>query len=133
MPLTLTVAESRELGEEAEKSGVILMPDLNFRFTPNYVKAKELVEQGAVGKPLSATFSEFIPATDLAAQWPSGARGWKSEIKTSNRRMFARKKKRIAPTISASPKQPLIFSSAIVNFKLRIYHISSVIVNWSNG
>ncbi len=76
MPLTPTIAEAEKLGEEAEKSGVILMPDLNFRFTPNYVKAKELVEKGAIGKPIAVTFSEFIPAKDLAVQWPSNSWAW---------------------------------------------------------
>ena len=79
MPLTANVAESEKLGEAAEKAGVILMPDLNFRFTPNYVKAKELIDEGAIGKPIAATFSEFIPAKDLAVQWPSGSWAWNIE------------------------------------------------------
>jgi len=79
MPLAPTIAESERLGEEAEKAGVILMPDLNFRFTPNYVKAKELIEQGAIGKPLALTFSEFIAAKDLAVQWPYGSWSWNVE------------------------------------------------------
>ncbi len=79
MPLTPTIAESEKLGKEAEKAGVILMPDLNFRFTPNYVKAKELIEEGAIGEPLAVTFSEFIAAKDLAAQWPSSSWAWNME------------------------------------------------------
>jgi len=79
MPLTPTVAGSEKLGKEAGKAGVILMPDLNFRFTPNYVKTKELIEQGAIGKPLALTFSEFIPAKDLAVQWPAGSWAWNIE------------------------------------------------------
>ncbi len=79
MPLTPTVVESEKLGEKAKKAGVILMPDLNFRFTPNYVKAKELIKQDAIGKPLAVTFSEFIPAKDLAAQWPSNSWAWNVE------------------------------------------------------
>lgn len=79
MPLTPKTAESEKLGEEAEKAGVILLPDLNFRFTPNYVKAKELIDQGSIGKPLAVTFSEFIPAKDLAAQWPTGSWAWNLE------------------------------------------------------
>ncbi|MEM3041796.1 MAG: Gfo/Idh/MocA family oxidoreductase, partial [Nitrososphaerota archaeon] len=76
MPLTPTISEAERLGEMAEEAGVILMPDLNFRFTPNYVKAKELIEQRAIGKPLALTFSEFIAAKDLAAQWPYGSWAW---------------------------------------------------------
>lgn len=76
MPLTPTIAESEKLGEAAEKAGVILLPDLNFRFTPNYAKAKELLDQGAVGKPIAFTYMESIAAKDLAAQWPLSSWAW---------------------------------------------------------
>jgi len=79
MPLTPTIDQSKKLGNEAKKAGVILMPDLNFRFTPNYVKAKELIQQGAIGNPITINFSEFIPAKDLAKQWPSGSWAWDIE------------------------------------------------------
>lgn len=79
MPLTPTIVESEKLGEKAKKAGVILMPDLNFRFTPNYVKAKELIKQGTIGKPLAVTFREFVPAKDLAAQWPFNSWAWNIE------------------------------------------------------
>ncbi|MCW4032627.1 MAG: Gfo/Idh/MocA family oxidoreductase [Candidatus Bathyarchaeota archaeon] len=79
MPLTPTVDQSKKLGNDAKKAGVILMPDLNFRFTPNYVKAKELILQGAIGNPITINFSEFIPAKDLAKQWPSGSWAWDIE------------------------------------------------------
>lgn len=79
MPLTPTIDQSKKLGNDAKKAGVILMPDLNFRFTPNYVKAKELIQQGAIGNPITINFSEFIPAKDLAKQWPSGSWAWDIE------------------------------------------------------
>jgi predicted dehydrogenase len=79
MPLTPTVDQSKKLGNDAKKAGVILMPDLNFRFTPNYVKAKELIQQGAIGNPITINFSEFIPAKDLAKQWPTGSWAWDIE------------------------------------------------------
>jgi predicted dehydrogenase len=76
MPLTPTIAESEKLGKMAEKRGVILMPVLNFRFTPNYVKAKELIETGAIGKPLAFSFEEFIAARSQQEQWPAGSWAW---------------------------------------------------------
>jgi len=79
MPLTPTIDQSKKLGNDAKKAGVILMPDLNFRFTPNYVKAKELIQRGAIGNPITINFSEFIPAKDLAKQWPSGSWAWDIE------------------------------------------------------
>jgi predicted dehydrogenase len=53
------------------------MPSLNFRFTPNYVKAKAMIEQGVVGKPACAIYREFISAKDLADQWPPSSWMWK--------------------------------------------------------
>lgn len=79
MPLTPTIDESIALGKLAEKADLIFMPNLNFRFTPNYVKTKELIEQGIIGKPLAVTFREFIPAKDLAIQWPLDSWAWDLE------------------------------------------------------
>ena len=79
MPLTPSISKSEELKEEANNAGVLLMPDLNFRFTPNYVKAKELIQNGAVGNPIAVTYSEYIPAKDLAKQWPSDSWAWNIE------------------------------------------------------
>lgn len=76
MPLTATITESEKLRDQAKKAGVILMPDLNFRFTPIYVKAKELIDQGAIGEPIAVTANEFIAAKDLEAQWPADSWAW---------------------------------------------------------
>lgn len=76
MPLASTIREVEDLGKSAEKAGAILMPVLNFRFTPNYVKAKELIGSGAIGDPAAVSFREFIPAKDQAAQWPAGCWAW---------------------------------------------------------
>jgi predicted dehydrogenase len=76
MPLAPTLAEVDAMLRAAEGSGCLLMPSLNFRFTPNYVKAKELIEQGALGKPTAIMYREWIPAADLAHQWPPGAWVW---------------------------------------------------------
>jgi predicted dehydrogenase len=80
MPVAATVEEIKDLGRLAEKAGVLFMPDLNFRFTPNYVKAKELVGSGAIGDPVAASFREFIPAKDQAAQWPAGSWAWDKKV-----------------------------------------------------
>ena len=63
----------------AKQSGKILMPSLNFRFTPNYVKAKELIDAGELGTPKAIMYREWIPAADLAMQWPPGAWVWNLE------------------------------------------------------
>jgi len=76
MPLAPTMAEAKEVVEEARKSGVVFMPSLNFRFTPNYVKAKSLIEKVSIGKPVAAFYREFIPAGVLAEQWPASSWAW---------------------------------------------------------
>jgi len=76
MPMASTLREVETLAKSAEKARVLLMPVLNFRFTPNYVKAKELVDSKAIGDPVAVSFREFIPAKDQAAQWPAGSWAW---------------------------------------------------------
>ena len=76
MPLAATLSEAREIVEGAKRAGVVLMPSLNFRFTPNYVKAKELIEKGSLGTPTVAFYREFIAAEVLAQQWPPNSWAW---------------------------------------------------------
>lgn len=86
MPLASTLKEVDEMTAAAKKSNVILYPGLNFRFTPNYVKAKELVDQGDLGSPTAVMYREFIPVRDLANQWPPGSWAW--DIKKSGGPLF---------------------------------------------
>jgi predicted dehydrogenase len=79
MPIAPTIEQMRELQNAAEKAGVILMPVLQFRFAPVYVKTKELIESGIIGKPIAIHFREFIPAMNLAEQWPLGSWAWNIE------------------------------------------------------
>lgn len=79
MPLAPNMKDAQEIVNEAKKAGVILMPSLNFRFTPNYVKTKELIDKGAIGKPAAIFYREFIPAEDLARQWPPTSWAWNKE------------------------------------------------------
>lgn len=76
MPLAPTVDQMKLLGEAAHEAGVILMPVLQFRFAPIYVKTKEMLKLGLVGKPVAFHFREFIPASSLAEQWPVGSWAW---------------------------------------------------------
>lgn len=76
MPLASNLADADRLIEAADKAGVTLMPSLTFHFTPNYVKAKELIDQGHLGNITTLMYREFIPAKDLAMQWPPGCWVW---------------------------------------------------------
>lgn len=76
MPLAPSLEEADHLIDAASRTSVVLMPSLTFRFTSNYVKAKEMIAQGALGNPTSVIYREFIPATDLASQWPADCWMW---------------------------------------------------------
>lgn len=79
MPLAPTIDKVKELQKTAEKSKVILMPILQFRFAPIYTKTKEMIESGLIGKPVAFHFREFIPASSIAEQWPAGSWAWNIE------------------------------------------------------
>jgi predicted dehydrogenase len=79
MPLAATIEKARELEIAAEKASVILMPVLQFRFAPIYVKTKEMIQSGTIGKPIALHFREFIPAMSIAEQWPAGSWAWNIE------------------------------------------------------
>ncbi len=77
MPLAVSLEQADTITEAAERQGVLLMPGLTFRFTPNYVKAKEMLAAGRIGQPTAVLYREFIPASDLASQWPASSWMWK--------------------------------------------------------
>lgn len=76
MPLAANMEEADQMIEAAERQGVVLMPSLTFRFTPNYVKVKESIASGELGIPTAVLYREFISAADLAMQWPPGSWMW---------------------------------------------------------
>lgn len=79
MPIAPKITQVRELQKAAEKAGVILMPVLNFRFAPIYLRIKEMIKSGMIGKPIAIHFREFIPAMSLAEQWPADSWAWDIE------------------------------------------------------
>ena len=79
MPLAPTISQMEEQQKAAETEKVILMPVLQFRFAPIYLKTKEIIETGMIGKPIALHFREFIPAMSLAEQWPLGSWAWSIE------------------------------------------------------
>jgi predicted dehydrogenase len=79
MPIAAAISQVKELKKAADDAGVILMPTLQFRFAPIYVKTKEMIESGMIGKPVAIHFREFIPAMSIADQWPAGSWAWNIE------------------------------------------------------
>jgi predicted dehydrogenase len=81
MPIAAKISQIEEIQAAADKAGVTVMPILNFRFAPVYVKIKEMIKEGVIGKPIAMHYREFLPAKDLAEQWP--AEGWAWDIEKS--------------------------------------------------
>jgi predicted dehydrogenase len=79
MPLAPKIEQMDRLESAAQKAKVLLMPDLNFRFAPIYIKVKEMIDSGTIGKPIALQYREFIPAASLAEQWPAGSWAWNVE------------------------------------------------------
>lgn len=79
MPIAPTVDQVVKLQRAADKAGKILMPVLNFRFAPIYLKTKEMIESGAVGKPIAVHYREFLPAASIMDQWPANSWAWNIE------------------------------------------------------
>jgi len=79
MPIAPTIEQVKKLQQVAKKTRVIFMPSLQFRFAPIYVKTKEMVQSGMIGKPIAFHFREFISPESLAAQWPKGSWSWNIE------------------------------------------------------
>lgn len=79
MPLASNLDEVERMIDAARRQGVCLMPSLNFHFTPNYAKAKEIIDNGQLGNLSAIMYREWIPAQDLAKQWPPGSWMWNIE------------------------------------------------------
>ena len=76
MPIAPRVDQVVKLQRIADKAGKILMPVLNFRFAPIYLKTKEMIESGAIGKPIAVHYREFLPAASIMEQWPADSWAW---------------------------------------------------------
>ncbi len=58
-PLALDPEESAELGARAEKSGLVLQVGFWRRFAPPWASAKQLIDSGAIGRPLLVRLSQW--------------------------------------------------------------------------
>ena len=76
-----SVEIAKKLVDAAKAAAVGLMPSLTFSFTPTVTKVKQLIKAGEIGAPVAATYREWIPASDLAQQWPAG--GWMWDVPKS--------------------------------------------------
>lgn len=68
-PMASTPEEARKMVDSAKSSGSFLKVGSNHRFFPNVLKAREIVESGAIGKPL--VFRGWIghDGSKFGAEW----------------------------------------------------------------
>lgn len=58
-PMAKSLAESRDMVKIAERVGVTAMVNHEFRFVPERARAKELIEEGYIGEPHSASLTIY--------------------------------------------------------------------------
>jgi myo-inositol 2-dehydrogenase / D-chiro-inositol 1-dehydrogenase len=68
-PLCLTLEEADEMIGACEKAGVLLLYAEELLFAPKYVRAKKLIEEGAIGEPFLAKQSEEHPGPHMPWFW----------------------------------------------------------------
>jgi 2-alkyl-3-oxoalkanoate reductase len=67
-PIGVSVAECEQLRIAADKSGAVLGVNQNLIFNPAYVRLKEAVLSGRLGKPLYVDYVYEVPLRQLAAR-----------------------------------------------------------------
>jgi myo-inositol 2-dehydrogenase / D-chiro-inositol 1-dehydrogenase len=68
-PLCVTLEEADQMIEACEKAGVLLMYAEELLFAPKYVRAKTLIDEGAIGEPFLAKQSEEHPGPHMPWFW----------------------------------------------------------------
>ncbi|MEM2050704.1 MAG: Gfo/Idh/MocA family oxidoreductase [Thermoproteota archaeon] len=74
-PLALNSREAKEMVDEARKRGLYFGVDFQNRFLPQHVKAKELLNEGAIGRLIQARFRvgydilEAVPPSAPMREW----------------------------------------------------------------
>jgi predicted dehydrogenase len=78
-PMTLDLAEADTLVAAAESSSKPFKVFENFIFYPPVMKAKALVEEGAIGEPLSIRLKSNPGTSKTAWKVPAGAEKWRQD------------------------------------------------------
>jgi len=51
-PMSASIRQANEMISAAKKAGVVLMVGESYVFTTTHMKARQLIDQGAIGKPM---------------------------------------------------------------------------------
>jgi len=75
-PIALTVSQAKVMVDAADAAGVILMLAYHVRFLPVYQKARALIEDGTIGRPLTMKMSIRCPLQYVTDTPTSETPGW---------------------------------------------------------
>jgi len=81
-PPTLTLGELAEVEAAARTAGRRLRVFENFMYYPPHVKARELVQQGAIGEPISVRIKTAAGRFDDGWQVPASSQAWRMDPAT---------------------------------------------------
>ncbi len=79
-PMCLTVAEADQLIDAAADAKVPFKVFENFIFYPPVSKAKALIDDGAIGDPLTIRLKSHQGVSDSAWHVPNSARAWRQDV-----------------------------------------------------
>ncbi len=81
-PMGVNLQECDEIIEETRRNGTLLRIFENYLFYPAYVKAKELIDQGVIGEPISLRLHTLGGIREGAAwPWCWDANSWRMDPK----------------------------------------------------
>ena len=78
-PMAMNLTEADALIDAAKRSGKLFRVIENYRFYPPYNKAKEIIESGEIGEPLSIRIKSFSGNDRYGWDVPQGAQEWRSD------------------------------------------------------
>jgi predicted dehydrogenase len=76
MPLSHRLEDCRKVVKTSKRVDRHVVPGATFRWTPNFVKVKEIMDSDEVGNPTMFYNREYIAPSVLGAQWPAGSWAW---------------------------------------------------------
>ena len=121
-PLALTLAEGEQICNEAEKHNVALAVDETYVFMATIVKARELIDAGAIGKPRQ------IPAALRRVARPCrssrGGPWWPYQSRAVARRLRQSRRQRLS--LAIRPQYSLLCHRAVPDGRLPIKEVYSV-------
>ena len=78
-PMALTIAEADAMIDAAERMGKLLRVIDNYRFHPPFVRAKQILESGGIGEPMSVRIKTASGTAPNGWEIPQSSHQWRSD------------------------------------------------------